>query len=142
MTRFLRLAAINVLTLAFLALSASASPPGNTPLDFPDVQLPSKSRGEAAISALGTKLPAVAAFYHITASELQNRLRNEHSLWVDQYGRLFYVCEWPAEDSAPRPEPLISGGGPLAVSPAGYPYEQTFLLHSRPGSTKVIFLDF
>src|SRR5258708_7924104 len=103
MTSFLRLATVGVLTYSFLALCAQASPPGNIPLNFPDVQLPAKSRGEAAISALGPKLPAVAAFYRITPEELQNRLRKEQSLWVDPYGRLFYVCEWPKQDSAIQP---------------------------------------
>src|SRR5439155_111553 len=37
-----------------------------------------------------------------------------------------------------RPWPFLA----LAASPAGYPYEQTFRLHSRPGATKVIYLDF
>jgi len=142
MTSLLRLVTIGVLTYFFLTLSVQATPPGNVPPNFPDVQLPARSRGEAAISGLGPQLPAIATFYHITAEELQNRLRREPSLWVDEYGRLLYVCEWPKDESAAQPTPLISGGGPLAVSPAGYPYEKTFVLHSRPGSTKTIFLDF
>src|SRR6185503_7641423 len=60
----------------------------------------------------------------------------DRSLWIDQRGRLFYVCDWSpvttdGEPPAPTPRPL-AGGLP----------DKTFLLHSRPGSTRLIYLDF
>ncbi len=129
-----------LLGFLFLQIPLLAAPPEGLPAGFPEVQMPGKLRGEAAISALGNHLPEIAAFYRTTAEELRNRLLREHSLWVDEYGRLFYVCNWPAPLLPPVEEPPTPT--PLAVSPAGYPYEQTFLLHSRPASTKVVYLDF
>lgn len=57
---------------------------------------------------------------------------SDRSLWIDSDGRLFYV-----EDAVPR-------GKREGVGPADgpYPYSQTFLLHSKPGSQRTIYLDF
>src|SRR5215203_2243951 len=129
-----------LLGFIFLQIPLLAAPPEGLPAGFPEVQVPGKLHGEAAIAALGNHLPEIAAFYHTTGEELRNRLLREHSLWVDEYGRLFYVCNWPAPLLPSVEEPPTPT--PLAVSPAGYPYEQTFLLHSRPASTKVVYLDF
>lgn len=90
------------------------------------------------MTALGERLPALAAFYQVSPAELRQRLREDRMLWVDEHGRLLYICEFP-----PLPAPEKSSSiRPLANSPAGYPYEQTFRLHSRPGATKIIYLDF
>ena len=101
-SRTWRLMLVLAASACFLGLVAQAAQPADIPADFPTVRLPAKMRGDAAISALGNKLPAVAAFYHLTAPELRSRLRTEESLWVDQYGRLFYVCVWPPPPKTPH----------------------------------------
>jgi len=50
---------------------------------------------------------------------------------VHSSGRIYFV----------DPAPARSSGSPQ-VAAAPYPYSQTFLLHSRPGSSRVIHLDF
>lgn len=123
---------------ALLASGALAAVPDYSPPGFPDIQLGARMRGAAAVNALGAHLPAVAAFYHVSPGELRRRLQDDSMLWLDERGRLLFVCEFP---------PLPPAGSnaairPLANSPAGFPYEQTFRLHSRPGASKVIYLDF
>ena len=111
------------------------------PKTFPEVKLSKKSRADEAINALGEKLPEVAAFYNLSPAELRKRLKEDDSLWADERGRLFYVCDWGLSGAKGSGS---SGTGPhlLVDSPAGYPYEKTLRLHSRPGATKVIYLDF
>src|SRR5262245_45997405 len=74
--------------LLFATAAALAGRPLDVPANFPNVQLQSRMRGEAAITALGAKLPAVAAFYNLSEQELRNRLQRDRDLWVDKYGRL------------------------------------------------------
>ncbi|MGN6644258.1 MAG: autotransporter-associated beta strand repeat-containing protein, partial [Verrucomicrobiota bacterium] len=112
----------------------AAGPNDARPAFPPGLQLRDKLHGEAAIEAMRNELPAVAAFYRKTPEQLEKLLRQDNSLWVDRNGRLFYVCDLTAPATADtNVAPSVAEIAPLS---------QTFLLHSRPGSTKTIFLDF
>jgi hypothetical protein len=106
---------------------------------FPSLQLKKEVAGEEAIGALGQQLPEVAAYYRKTADELRQLLRSDHALKLDRSGRLFYVCDWKGETNAPTAGQAAEGEAAVA---ALVPYDQTFHLHSRPGATKTIYLDF
>lgn len=94
------------------------------------------ARGQEAIAQLNERLPAVAARYGKSASKLRRLFLEDATLHVDKEDRLLYLDEAPevqegsADDSAFTPE-----AGP-------FPNSQTFALHSRPGSSHVIYLDF
>ena len=103
------------------------------PSNYPVLDLGSTTRGNEAILALGTDLPAVASAYGTTTEELRRRLLSDPTLAVDRHGRLFYT------------DPGIPSSNGAAMEPAGAPLaplEDTFLLHSRPGANRVIYLDF
>jgi PKD repeat protein len=109
---------------------------GGKPL--PDITLPAPAKGRAALEALGQHLPAVANAHGMTAGELARIFAEDHTTFVDRKGRLFYV-----EPDLPAPE------GASTVTPDAFfttstaiPLENTFLLHSRPGAAKIIYLDF
>ncbi|HEY6168401.1 MAG TPA: zinc-dependent metalloprotease family protein, partial [Verrucomicrobiae bacterium] len=105
---------------------------------FPKLQLPAHARGAEIISALGDRLPEVAAFYGKSSAELRSIATRDHSIRADRAGRLHYVC-----DALPRVEAGAGAGAAESIVAAGpYPASDTFLLHSRPGATKVIYLDF
>ncbi len=75
----------------------------------------------------------MAGAYGLTARELHLRLTADPSIALDTEGRLLFTCEGPqAATTAP-----ILGNPTLAA-----PIADTFKLHSRPGATKIIFLDF
>ena len=116
------------------ALSASKDKPAHKGKPaFPVVSLPSNAQGEKAIEALADKLPEVAAWYGSTPEQFSTMLREDHTTWIDTAGHLFFVEEFPehtAEDETP------------SVPAASFPYDQTFKLHSLPGSKKVIYIDF
>lgn len=124
---------------------------------FPVMNLPLAASerslfGERAVQQLGARLPEVAAYYRMSADELAARLRGDRMLKVDRGGRLFY------EEELTQPLPSFTFAEPLGRTPlatatpqgAGdallkgtlLPLDQTFLLHSRPGARRTIYLNF
>ena len=88
--------------------------------------------GRTALTALGDRLGAVAAKNHLSTQHLRTLLTEDHTAWLSREGRLFY------QEDAPAPGTLESA----ATTAPAYPTSQTFALHSRPGASKTIFLDF
>ncbi len=131
------------IAFASFATSLAAAEPG-----FPaGVKLPDKARGEAAIAALGARLPEVAAFHGKSPQQLRRIFQTDDSLWVDPEGQLFYACELQRAHHAPAKPAEISAAEVIAESiaptdPSPYDTSQAFLLHSRPGANRVIYLDF
>ena len=83
----------------------------------------------------GRDLAAVARAHGKSAAELAKALRTDHTLWVDPEGKLFL----PRRRRLPfATEPVTAGAEPAGLEPLA----NTFLLHSKPGSKRVIFLDF
>jgi hypothetical protein len=112
--------------LCFAMSAQAAKPP------MPGISLPAAVQGERAIQALGNRLPAVAAHYGKSVSEFARNIRKDRTLWIDTRGRLFYV---------EVPEPASPANVDVHVQ-ANYPLGQTFLLQSRPGASKTLYLDF
>lgn len=111
--------------------SANAAPPAEAGTSGRVLEQP--MNGEAAIRALGNRLPEVAAANQTTAAELRERLARDDALWVDVRGRLFYVD--PAPEGAEASEQ-----SPLATSPGAD--VTTFKLHSLAGADRTVYLDF
>jgi len=137
---YLRLSAI-VTALALPASALHAGPPEFAPgaaqansRAFPQVTLGARVNGEAAISGLGDTLPAVAAYYGMTPSEFTRTLREDDTAWIDRKGRLLYIDHFP--------QPAEEEGFTDPLQGTYFPLEQTFSLNSRPGSKRVIYLDF
>ena len=129
--------------LAFTLLAASGqnqNEPG-----FPAaIRMAAKARGEAAIASLGNRLPEVAAFYGKSPEQLRKILRKDDSLWVDPEGQLLYACEFECAECAheePAEDEVIAEIEPTDPGPS-FDTSQAFLLHSRPGANRVIYLDF
>ncbi|MFM7000253.1 MAG: zinc-dependent metalloprotease family protein, partial [Limnohabitans sp.] len=123
---------------------------------MPQIQLPvDKAQGSDAITLLGEKLPEVARAHGMSPADLQRQLSRDKTLWIDRKGRLFYIEEAPqpghAPSSAPRserktnPSPSSSTSAPASASASttlALTDPNTFLLHSRPGAKRTIYLDF
>jgi len=122
-------------TLALTLLAAVLVPAQLAAADSPDdgqKLLAKRSHGQAAINALGSNVDEAAAVNDLTTSEFKHALTEDPSLWVGRDGRMFYVdsAEEAAEDAAPE------------VQAASAALEETFELHSLPGSNHTIYLDF
>jgi PKD repeat protein len=128
--RFLFPVSVFLLIAGLLAARPSQAQPA-----FSEGGPPPGVHGQEAIQALGDQLPVVAARYNLTAEELRTLLQQNPDLWVDADGRLVYYCQFEGIPPAP-----IQAGDSVLQGP--YPNEQTFLLHSNPGGSRVIYLDF
>ena len=71
----------------------------------------------------------------LTPARLEQVLRTDTTAWISETGQMFYRDEMPTGEEA-------SGSGTGAALAAAYPTSQTFSLHSRPGASKQIYLDF
>ncbi len=128
----LALASSPTLTAAADAASSLARSPLSThaPLSLPEAG----AGGQRAIDLLGNRLPEVAAWYRKTPAALRDLLLKDPRVRLDRNGRLYVV-----EDlDRPLPQRLESDAAPAALAPLN----QTFLLHSRAGAQRTIYLDF
>lgn len=92
--------------------------------------------GEAAVASLGSRLAAVARRHGWSASRLRSTFLSDPTLRLDARGQLFYAERAPLEAE-------IEAAAADAVAPkAAYPLSETFRLHSRPGASRTIYLDF
>lgn len=98
------------------------------------------SFGENAISALGSRLPEVAAAWGRSATDLRAELRRDPSLFVDADDNLGYVE--PAVDASVVERAPVAPPTPPTESPAPTTAAQAFALSSLPSATRKIFLDF
>lgn len=91
------------------------------------------ARGQRALTLLGDRIRAAARRNELTSAQLRAILLADRTAWVDPSGLLLY--------KEPMPERLAPTR--VQVEPAApFPYDRTFLLHSKPGSQRTIFLDF
>jgi PKD repeat protein len=119
------------------ALVKAKEPPKPFTGDFPAFKFEGPSQREEALRRLGDRLPEVAAWYGMSPTDLQGLMRRDKNLWIDDTARLFYIDDAGPEGGAGvAPEAVEASLGAL------YPLEDTFKLHSRPGSKKIIYLDF
>ncbi len=94
--------------------------------------------GQEAINQLGRNLAAVADWYGKSERHLRAELLTDRRLRIDQTGRLLVVDELETPLSGGDTAATMQGvqDGQLA------PLDQTFRLHSKPGSKKTLYLDF
>ena len=91
------------------------------------------ARGRAAVRQLGDRLPEAARSNGMSAERLRELLLEDRTAWLDDDARLYYQEPGMTEGTtSPAPSPAA----------ASYPADQTFSLHSKPGSSRTIYLDF
>lgn len=88
------------------------------------------AHGAAAIERLGDDIGRAARLNSMTVTELERLLLDDRTAWVHPTGRIYYVD--------PAPDGIV----PRTPERAPYPYDQTFQLHSRPGASRTIYIDF
>jgi len=128
--------------------AAHAKPTG---LDVASADLPENYEGQGAVDYIGIDLPKVAAQYGLTPDKFKDMLLHDATIRVDINKRLFYV-DTAIEQQGQNPGIKASVVGATA---SGYsstdpsvPIASTaalanaFKLHSKPGASKTIYLDF
>jgi PKD repeat protein len=126
-------------SLALALGSATATPAiARERPDFPAMKFQDKSRGAVAVQRLGSNLDKVAEWYGMTPERLANILSKDHDAWLDEAGHLLFIDSFlPAPD-----ESGAADGSGTVLDPGPYPPEETFRLHSKPNSQRIIYLDF
>ena len=94
---------------------------------------------DEVVARLGSNLAEAARRNKKTEVELRRSLR-DRSANLDRKGRLFFV-DSAVPVGAAVAQGLTVGGGATLSGPVAL-YSDTFLLHSRPGSLRTIYLDF
>ncbi len=94
-----------------------------------------RSHGTAAVKALGSNLPSVAARTGWSSHKLRAVLSTDDTAYVSPQGAVYYQEQDPAASTTAATSATPN------VAPR-YPTSQTFALHSRPAATRKIFLDF
>lgn len=133
------LLALGLAAPAGAAGPASESVPHVNKRAFPQLTLPERqAAGQRAIDLLGSRLPEVAEWYGKSPDEFKGMLLKDRRMRLDQRGRVFFVEELDQPLPATS-APAVSTGlldGTLA------PLDQTFVLHSKPGAKRTIYLNF
>lgn len=108
---------------------------------FPQQNLGRNSRAAEIPGLLGSKLPQIAAWYDRSDKDLKDLCQKDKTLRMDRQGHLHYVCEGllPLQNAVVKGS-TASGG--TTTSSGTLSVTDTFLLHSKPGASKVIYLDF
>lgn len=112
----------------FSSLAAPTAGPSSQ--TFPKLKLGERANFSRAIQLLGDRLPSVAQAYGISSASLHHLLLTDRTLHVDTDGRLHYIEEAPTAPATPQPQQALA------------PLTDTFSLHSKPGASKTIYLDF
>jgi PKD repeat protein len=142
----LRLLAATALVAGVLSpLKALAADPPNPAASrihgakaaFPElVLIDAKSSGQRAVDLLGAALPEVATYYGKSPDEFKALLLKDRNLRIDRGGRLF------VEDQLEGPLPAATAAEQSVLDGTLLPLDQTFVLHSRPGAKRTIYLNF
>ena len=83
------------------------------------------------------KAARIAAKHNLKLNDLDRMLEYDDDLAVDLANeRLMYLCESAALDGSPAEET------PVFAENVDPPTSEAFLLHSRPGASRIIYLDF
>lgn len=132
------------LALGLTASAWSAGPPAaavphRAKPAFPQLTLPDRAaHGQRALDLLGTRLPEVAAHYGKSPDEFKALLLRDRTHRIDQRGRVFIVEEL----DRPLPATPVQAGSTGLIDGTLAPLDQTFLLHSKPGAKRTIYLNF
>ena len=106
---------------------------------FPEIDLPEReASGQRAVDLLGARLPSVAAWYGRSPDEFRRQLLGDKTQRINRKGRLFVVEELH------KPRGILAAPAPGQGVLDGQlqPLDQTFLLHSKPGASKTLVLNF
>ncbi|MEB0135793.1 PKD domain-containing protein [Actimicrobium sp. CCC2.4] len=127
----------------FVPASATGS---TTNAPFSRIQLDAMTSGQNAIAQLGGNLDAVAKWYGMSNTEFRQMLLSDKSVHVDTKGRVLHIDEETvlpgAADGSTMATAVVTASVATAGGASPFPYDQTFKLHTKPDSTRVLYLNF
>jgi PKD repeat protein len=122
------------LLMVGLALPLPAQPANSSPR-----LLSRNARAQEVLESLRNRLPEVARLNGLEPHALEALVRRDRDLWFDREARIFYVCEGLDH---PHSAEATTASGEVSSASAVPNSTDSFKLHSLPGSTRVVYLDF
>lgn len=110
---------------------------------FSHINLKEFSSGATAIALLGKDLAAVAQWYGMTSQAMRDLLLSDNTVHLDHKGRMLHIdagLKASAGSTMQATTTTSTGTSTAAASP--FPLDQTFKLHTKPASTRVLYLNF
>lgn len=111
---------------------------------FARINLKEFSSGAQAIALLADDLPAVAKWYGMTSEGMRNLLLSDSSVHLDHKGRILHIDAGLATPGLAGSTRQASGTTSTATTTTAspFPLDQTFKLHTKPASTRVLYMNF
>jgi hypothetical protein len=118
---------------------------------FAHIKLDGMASGQDAIAQLGGNLNSVAQWYGMSSTEFRQLILSDKSVHVDTKGRVLHIDEETvvpsaASDTTGTTMAVAAATLSASVATAGgvspFPFDQTFKLHTKPDSTRVLYLNF
>ncbi|GAA4013433.1 hypothetical protein [Actimicrobium antarcticum] len=112
---------------------------------FARIALNGFSSGSDAIAALGGHLDAVAQWYGMSNTEFRQMLLTDNSVHLDRKGRVLHIDEELVKGQAngtTMATTTVNASIATTTGTSPFPLSETFLLHSKPGSSRVLYLNF
>ena len=109
------------------------------------VKLPENHQGQAAIDYIGGDLPNIAEKYGLTPEKLEKLFLTDNTVRIDNNKQIFYIDN---EVGKQEGKPMVDGTAATATTNPSVPIaslaslSNAFKLHSKPGASKTIYLDF
>lgn len=129
--------ALRTTLISAVVLGAAALLRADEPKKF---RLETPARGEEAIKALGTQIAEVAREHDMDEEKFTDLLRHQHSMGIDREGKAMFACDGLKVDTKALGNALTATTSTMQIA-AGATVD-AFQLHSLPGATRVIYLDF
>lgn len=111
---------------------------------FARIHLQEFSSGAKAIQLLGNELEAVAQWYGMSGDGFRQLLLTDSSVHLDTKGRVLHVDAGVSpghEDGGTMAATTVSTATTTTVA-SPFPLDQTFKLHTKASSTRVLYLNF
>lgn len=107
-----------------------------------NVPLPKSVQGQEAIDFLGSNFNKTAADNNVTPEKLKEIL-NDPTMHLDTAtGKIFVIDSSVNDQDLPQEGDLVTPGATPATMLKAPPLTDVFKLHSNPGASKVIYIDF
>lgn len=108
---------------------------------FSRINLSEMAAGQRAIDLLGDQLATVAQWYGFTPDALKQLMLHDLTIHIDRNGRLLTIDDGVMAGevlNATTAAPVTSA----SITNTTLPLDQTFKLESKPGSTRILHLNF
>jgi Metallo-peptidase family M12/Bacterial pre-peptidase C-terminal domain len=111
------------------------------------IELPENYQGQTAIDYMGIDLPKIAAGYGLTPDKLEELLLTDDTIRIDSNNRVFFIDNRVEQQASIVSSAAETTSG-SASDNSSVPMASTeklanaFKLHSKPGASKTIYLDF